>query len=498
MPARSTPPILLAALLLACGGDAPAGDAGPPDASGSDAGRPMDAGELDSGRSDSGPSDGGLSDGGAGDGGDAGPHGRYPVDVTVGSCELLWERWGPTAGARSGDDLLVRGTEVYFVEHEGEQSFLLRVDGLDGSVLTREPIGSADEQRTLVLAGDLNADGTADLVLSGGIQLTEVADSGVASSAGIDTRIAPLSGVDFTPLWTREEHITQLVSYPVAAVVGDRDGDEVSDLVLAPTTRPRPPLLLLSGATGEELGTLPLPDSTEKFGDRLVSAGDLSGDGVDDLYAGDAFGPSDHFGYGSVYAYDGASGAVLWSAIGAAIGGDPWLLGGADIAAADLDGDGLADLVASATHARVGTLTEAGKVLAYSGADGTVLWAADGTRMWEQLGTSLSAADDLDGDGRPEVLAGAAGSPFVLEGNGRAAVLRGSDGTVLVEVRSRAVERCEDPVSPGRRCYPDSFGAARALSGAGDNGLVIVFGTPRALDPDDQERGNVMAMRCTP
>ena len=117
--------------------------------------------------------------------------------------------------------------------------------------------------------------------------------------------------------------------------------------------------------------------------------------------------------------------------------------------------------------------------------------------MWEQLGTTLSTADDLDGDGRPEVLAGAAGSPFVLEGNGRAAVLRGSDGTVLVEVRSRAVERCEDPVSPGRRCYPDWFGAARALSDAGGDGIVIVFGTPRALDPvkKPDRRGDIRDRR---
>lgn len=113
-----------------------------------------------------------ASDGGAPDGG--GPLPTYPVDVSAGRCELLWERWGPTADARSGDNLSVRGTEVYFVEREGDRGFLLRVDGLDGRVLAREPIGSADEQRTLVLADDLNADGVPDIVLAGGIQRVEV------------------------------------------------------------------------------------------------------------------------------------------------------------------------------------------------------------------------------------------------------------------------------------------------------------------------------------
>ncbi|HEY8430286.1 MAG TPA: hypothetical protein VIL20_18020, partial [Sandaracinaceae bacterium] len=231
-----------------------------------------------------------ASDGGAPDGG--GPLPTYPVDVSAGRCELLWERWGPTADARSGDNLSVRGTEVYFVEREGDRGFLLRVDGLDGRVLAREPIGSADEQRTLVLADDLNADGVPDIVLAGGIQRVEVADSGVASSNGMDARIALLSGADFAPLWSCEERITQLVSYPVPALVSDRNGDGVSDLVLAPTTLPRPPLLVLSGATGDEIGTLPLPDESERFGAPLVSAGDLNGDGVDDLYVADPVGPS--------------------------------------------------------------------------------------------------------------------------------------------------------------------------------------------------------------
>jgi hypothetical protein len=45
-----------------------------------------------------------------------------------------------------------------------------------------------------------------------------------------------------------------------------------------------------------------------------------------------------------------------------------------------------------------------GEAVVYSGADGSVLWSVDGTVTNQYVGFALAPSDDVDGDGKPDLL----------------------------------------------------------------------------------------------
>ncbi|MHC5002867.1 MAG: hypothetical protein ACYTJ0_07060 [Planctomycetota bacterium] len=91
----------------------------------------------------------------------------------------------------------------------------------------------------------------------------------------------------------------------------------------------------------------------------------------------------------------------------------------------DVDGDGRAD-VAIGGPGRAG---QRGAVELRSGATGALLWTHDGDEPGAQLGRSLAAAGDVNGDGIADVVAGAPQSG----GTGAVMILSGVDGAVLGE-----------------------------------------------------------------
>ena len=93
----------------------------------------------------------------------------------------------------------------------------------------------------------------------------------------------------------------------------------------------------------------------------------------------------------------------------------------------DVDHDGIADFVTSAPTKDIGG-ANAGRVYAYSSGTGKLLWSADG-KPGEQLGTGVESADDVDGDGTEDVIAGA---PY----SGRVYIYSGKNGHVLFTLKA--------------------------------------------------------------
>ncbi len=143
------------------------------------------------------------------------------------------------------------------------------------------------------------------------------------------------------------------------------------------------------------------------FGTSVSGAGDLNGDGYADFIIGAAVAdPSSKANAGSAYVYSGADGSLLYQKDGAAVGN---MFGISVSGAGDLNGDGYADFIVGASTAP-SSKSNAGSAYIYSGADGTLLYQKDGEAANDNLGTSVSGAGDLNGDGYADFIVGAAGS----------------------------------------------------------------------------------------
>ena len=173
---------------------------------------------------------------------------------------------------------------------------------------------------------------------------------------------------------------------------------------------------LLHSWTGEAAG--------DQFGWVAVRAGDVDGDQVQDVVIGAPFHDGGGVNSGKAYVYSGASGALLFSVVGSATEN----LGWAVAAAGDLNADGFGDLLVGAPGS---TTAAAGRLLVLSGATGSPLWTALGQQAGDLFGSSVSAVDDLDGDGVADVLVGALSDDSSGVNAGKAYVFSGASGSLL-------------------------------------------------------------------
>ncbi|MFI5234552.1 MAG: FG-GAP-like repeat-containing protein [Gemmatimonadales bacterium] len=190
----------------------------------------------------------------------------------------------------------------------------------------------------------------------------------------------------------------------------------------------------------------------DEFGWIARGIGDVDGDGVTDVVISATGNRPYGNANGKIYVYSGKSGKLLWKREG----DQGALLGLGLEAAGDVDGDGIPDVVAGAPGINT--------VFVYSGRDGREILRMRGDPADVDLGVHVAGIGDFDGDGRPEIVAGAPSSNAGGIGafTGRVYVFSGKDGHRLLTL---------DGARAG-----DGFGS----SVDGGDGRYLIVGAPGA------------------
>ncbi|MGE0144323.1 MAG: integrin alpha [Planctomycetota bacterium] len=281
-------------------------------------------------------------------------------------------------------------------------------------------VGTNNEDRlgySVSGAGDVNADGFADVI--GGAY--------TADANGVDSGQAIVwSGRDGSVLWSFAGNgPTQFFGWAVDGA-GDVDGDGFSDVIVGSVGDPTGGLLagtavVFSGKTGAVLWRFD-GQARDLQGAGVAGVGDVDRDGHADLLVGAPFADDGGLDFGAARLYSGRTGALIRSHFPAL----PFSLFGYPVAAAgDVNGDGSPDLLVTAVLGS-GAVPVAGTISVLSGADGSQLALLGGEAIADALGLGAAGACDVDGDGFAEILGGApfadysaseAGAAYVFDVN---------------------------------------------------------------------------------
>lgn len=198
------------------------------------------------------------------------------------------------------------------------------------------------------------------------------------------------------------------------AVLGDLDGDGVRDLAIgAPqqgySRRSRGYVLLVSIGRQEELRRIDGEVDGELFGAVVASAGDVDGDGIDDVLV--ASREYRHGGWGFCRIFSGNDGYLIHETYGHNQA-DHFGLSAAPLG--DVDGDGDGDYVVGAPDDDPFGLDSGSATIIFGDTD-KPLRVLEGDGYELKLGTSVATAD-VDGDGLLDVFLGCRGEVRLYAG----------------------------------------------------------------------------------
>ena len=264
-------------------------------------------------------------------------------------------------------------------------------------------------------AGDVDGDGYDDVVIGAPEHDGTYAAGGAAwVHHGSSTGLEPTAG------WTAEGDLPDSDFGIAAWTAGDVDGDGFDDLFVgAPTWQDSPAEegrghVYMGSPGGLEASPSWVLESELDgawFGFSGGTSGDVDGDGYDDLVVG---APS----YSNGQAAEGAAFLYLGSVSGLATT-HAWMMEsnkaeancGFDVAGAgDVDGDGFDEVVVGCSHYD-GPENAEGRAYLYAGSayglSAGATWYTEANQTWANLGTGVSSAGDVNGDGYGDVAIGA-------------------------------------------------------------------------------------------
>jgi len=397
---------------------------------------------------------------------------------------------------------------------------LSSLNGTNGFALNGANAG--DESGTSVsVAGDINGDGIDDLIIGAPYATTGAAYAGKSylvfgSDQGLPNPLN-LSTLNGDTGFVINGESAYDYSGAAVSAAGDINGDGIDDLIIgAPGASPN---VDYSGASyvvfGDDQG-LPNPlnlssidgsngivfngvANYDESGTSVSAAGDINGDGIDDLIIGAPYASGgDGAGYvvfGSDQAWtspinlsglNGTNGFLINSVA------DADSLGISVSAAGDINGDGVDDLVIGAIFAGTegasyvvfGSDQAWSSPLELSGLDGSDGFAINGVNPSDYAGISVSAAGDINADEIDDLIIGAPEADPNGDGSGASYVVFGSDQAWTTPLNLSSLNGSNGFMSIGVNA---GDGSGTSVGFAGDINVDgfddVIIGAP-AADPN--------------
>lgn len=313
--------------------------------------------------------------------------------IITANQSAAWLGWSVgTAGDvnRDGFDDVLAGAPGYDQDEINEGAAFLVLGSQEGLTTSPTLIGLGQANAlfgtSVGTAGDVNADGFADIIIGApGYRNGETAEGGAFVYYGSST------GVGAVPNWTAESNQANAQMGISAGTAGDVNGDGYADVIIGAYLYDflggtfggvdvGAAYLWYGGPSPAGLGPTGTPDNRDAWAGTLNpyswcgwsvgTAGDVNGDGYSDIIVGAPYeGPSDSK-EGHAYVYMGTP-----EGLGDSIWGDSGdqtsaLFGSSVGTAGDVNGDGCADIIVGAYQYDVGSSTNEGRAFLYYGNNG--------------------------------------------------------------------------------------------------------------------------------
>jgi VCBS repeat-containing protein len=398
-------------------------------------------------------------------------------------------------------------------------------------------------------AGDINGDGIDDLII--GASGADPNGQGSAGSSYVvfGTKSGLSASLNLSSLNGSNGFVINgnALDYSGTSVssAGDINGDGIDDLIIgAPnaspkrqfTTRSRDAdpygqrltgssyvvfgtksglstslnLSSLNGSNGFVINGI---NSRDFSGTSVSSAGDINGDGIDDLIIGaSGADPNGQYNAGSSYVVFGTkSGLSASLELSSLNGSNGFVINGINSrdvsgisvsSAGDINGDGIDDLIIGARNASpngqynagssyvvFGTKSGLSASLDLDSLDGSNGFVINGINADDRLGNSVSNAGDINGDGIDDLIIGASGaSPNGQPGAGSSYVVFGTNSGFSASLDLSSLDGSNGFVINGINKYDisgTSVSSAGDINGDGIDDLII---GARYADPNGQDR----------
>jgi hypothetical protein len=370
--------------------------------------------------------------------------------------------------------------------------------------VTQGTVKGAKYGYTVASAGDVNGDGYADVVVGAPLQSQLAYKDGAVyvfhgSANGLSASANWFTGSGLQGSWFGHS----------VSTAGDVNGDGYDDIVVGAYSykngdqEPEEGAAFLyygskDGLQGEPGWQVESDQANAQLGYAVAGAGDLNNDGFDDLAVGARYYTGDEENEGALYVYyGGKDGPALTADL--LIEGDQSNGGfGSTVASAgDVNGDGCDDLLVGAPNFDYEEVN-AGAVFGFYGSkDGMSEswdWRAISDQPEADFGISVGVAGDVNGDGFADVVVGAPGYAYEPASLGSAFVYYGSrDG--LSETESWRADSGQTTALFGSSVSSagdvDKDGYDDVIVGAykyradqpEEGGAFVYLGTPTGLKP---------------